>query len=501
MTGTPLPTAPQLHKGKGKGYVRWTVTNDDGEIVRNANGKPVRKTKYFAGEYKSAEMWHDFEKWYAKESGQPVERRPAVEDRFDSYQSVTIDELVDAYLEHEKGRRNPDSTDRATSLRDTRALQAIETVRQQLAPYGHRVADTFKTTDLEDIQNRLMNRVGNAQATIAKKVWLIRDIFRWGANHHLCHKDVYVYLRMVKGLRKVDGVKTKQQRATPSTESVQQIIEAAPPTLRTMLAVQLNTGMRSGNLVDLKWNDIDQSRYEADGCWIYAPSHKTEEKIGRLNIVFGATAVQALLDYEQQRPDRGHEYIFNPRANASYYRWLTSLKAHNRKSLTVDPKHVAAKILRRLEKGEVKCNELMRIKKHYGGALQYLRNRGYVIEKTGTKKKFSTTFKLVGYEPPANLAPTWDSIYQQLPGGLAKITNERYSVDTYRQSMQRVAKRVGVADIFPHLLRYRRNTTLVEQGGIEAAQAVLGHVTQQMTRRYHPDMQLNQAIETQKEYG
>ena len=493
MTTTPLPTEPRLHKSTGKGYARWTVTN--------AQGKTVRKTKYFAGKYNSREMWRDFEKWYGTQTGQQVERRPAEDARFDSYECVTIDELVDAYLDNERGRRNPDSSDRATAARDTRALQAIDTVRKLLAPYGHRAADTFKTSELEDIQHRLMNRIGNAQATIAKKVWLIRDIFRWGAQKHLCHKDVYAYLLMVKGLRKVDGVKLKKQRATPSVDDVQKIIDAAPPTVHTMLAVQLNTGMRSGNLVDLKWADIDQSRYETDGCWIYAPQHKTIEKIGRLNIVFGSTAVQALLDYEQQRPDRGHEYIFNPQANASYYRWLISLESHNRKSLEIDPKHVAAKILKRLERGEVKCNELMQIKKHYGGALHYLRNRGYVIEKTGTKKKFGTTFKLLGYEPPVTQAPTWQSVYEQLPTGVTKITNESYTVDTYRQAMKRVAKRVGVSDIFPHLLRYRRNTTLVEQGGIEAAQAVLGHVTQEMTRRYHPDMQLNQAIETQKHYG
>lgn len=61
---------------------------------------------------------------------------------------------------------------------------------------------------------------------------------------------------------------------------------------------------------------------------------------------------------------------------------------------------------------------------------------------------------------------------------------ECYSIQGYRQAIQRAAKRAGVADWMPHQLRHARGHLVREQLGLEAAQAVLGHASIQATQIY-----------------
>ena len=59
-----------------------------------------------------------------------------------------------------------------------------------------------------------------------------------------------------------------------------------------------------------------------------------------------------------------------------------------------------------------------------------------------------------------------------------------YSVQSYRQAIQRACRRAGLPEWMPHQLRHARGHLVREEMGLEAAQAVLGHASIQATQIY-----------------
>lgn len=65
-----------------------------------------------------------------------------------------------------------------------------------------------------------------------------------------------------------------------------------------------------------------------------------------------------------------------------------------------------------------------------------------------------------------------------------KLPRDCYDSNSYRQSIQRAAKRAGVESWHPYQLRHLAGTVVREALGIEAAQALLGHSQLSMTEHY-----------------
>jgi integrase len=95
--------------------------------------------------------------------------------------------------------------------------------------------------------------------------------------------------------------------------------------LLTMLAVQLRTGMRPGELVQLRWSAIDTSGGQ---IWVYRPpEHKTSHHGLDRTIFIGPKAAKLLQAWSH--PADG-DLIFNAPRRDSYHRklarWLKRLK-------------------------------------------------------------------------------------------------------------------------------------------------------------------------------
>ncbi len=65
-----------------------------------------------------------------------------------------------------------------------------------------------------------------------------------------------------------------------------------------------------------------------------------------------------------------------------------------------------------------------------------------------------------------------------------KQPGDEFTPTSYRQSIQRAAKRAGVPKWHPYQLRHTAGTLVREALGVEAAQALLGHSKAQMTEHY-----------------
>jgi integrase len=123
---------------------------------------------------------------------------------------------------------------------------------------------------------------------INARVNRIRRMFKWGVAEELLPPSV------VEGLRAVDGLRRGRSHAR-ETEPVRPVDDAVveatlaylPPPLADMVRLQRLTSMRPGNLVRLRWMDVDRS----GEIWLYRPvSHKTAYLGKDLTIPLGPKA-------------------------------------------------------------------------------------------------------------------------------------------------------------------------------------------------------------------
>jgi len=393
-----------------KGYV----------YVTTADGK--RRQKYFKGEYKSREMWDDFLAWKIKQTGgQPSTRTPALESlrsADDARTAATVYEVVANHLFEVKERR----------CKGTKADQAAITLTKRslllLAPYDDMLADDINGTHMQEIQRMQIASTNNSRKTINTKISVIADAFESAYLKSLVTEATVSIVRMWERknrLRSSDS-HVPGPRAVHAVDeaAVHKTIAAASPLLATMIICQFYTGMRSTNLCELRWADIDQSMYKTDGVWLYSPvDHKTKRLGKELPIYFGPQAITALLDYEKVRPDQGHPYIFNPRAGWCYPQFA------KQQTTTKTPKGAAAKILKLLKAGPASTKRIQRIKRHFNNEITYLRRLGHDIERVTRKTaRNNARYTLMSVEPHAeeNLAAL---IAEVGPGNLCQ-KNKQY---------------------------------------------------------------------------
>ena len=309
-----IPERPRHHKSKDRGYVRILLPKKAGEKRRRY------RQKYFAGPYGSIQMWDDFNAWRRRQLGQLAAGRATL-DQAARFLSVTGDNTVSdictAYMSvlekrRRHGRPEQNAADRAALTQARLSIALLE-------PFFDMMADDFNSQHLREARENEVAR-GNSRKTINGKVATICRVFRQAVADRRCHDNTYGRLlaleklgrldRTVPGPRKVHAADAGDVEATAS---------AAPPTIACMIRVQAATGMRSANLCEMSFDQIDRSREDEDGVWIYSPKHHKTEHLGKsLRVVLGPDAIEAILNYQNCRPDRDHPFLFNPRATRAW---------------------------------------------------------------------------------------------------------------------------------------------------------------------------------------
>jgi len=485
---------PRFEKRSGKGYIRIPLVDDEGNSKRDSKGKIIRKCIYLEGDFDSKEMWEHFEKLKRRDACTETKFKSGL--RFDESLNISVRELYYRFTDYETNFRDANSEVRSVKERDARYLSLLREVGGIIEPYLNLPCDQFRSGFLIEIMDELISVSNNARQTIKNKVRVVKRMFAFGAERNLCDVGIYNSLNEI---RVPAHAKQRVKREAVLEDDIALMIESASPTLRTMLILHRYTGMRSGNLLDITWDQIDKSYYESHQCFVYTPSqHKTKKHLDKLSIVIGPIAVEALMNYENTRPDRGHEFIFNPAAATSYGRYDQAKRARKNIHTGINKSHKSYKIYQRLKKGNATTAELKSICPRYFSSIQRLRGCGCTIE---VIDELSTTrskvYTLTSYEKPRSKCKSWIEVYESIQSNL----NPQYNKDSYRHATQRLAQKVGVKNFMPHKLRHRRNTEIVKLADKTSAQAVLGHLTEQMTDNYNHDQRLDLALSFQQTYG
>lgn len=277
---------PQLrrHKAKNRAYFQF------------------RGKRHYVGRWGSKEAQATFRRMLAEvvlpalERGEdhPIPSAPKL-----AASELLIEDLAADYLEHVR-KRYPARSRQPDSIR--LAVQAL------LSMYGPTFVVDFTPRALIALQVE-MARSGLGVRTVNSRITMLVRMFRWGVSEELVPGSVWHGLQAVEALKSGQyGVKPPRRIRAATLEQVQAVIPQLPSrVLRTMVAVQWMTGMRSGELLSMRKRDID---FEGE-IWTYTPSGHKAEHHGHDRQVGLIPEVQTLLKPFLLRPDNA--YLFDPR--------------------------------------------------------------------------------------------------------------------------------------------------------------------------------------------
>jgi integrase len=353
---------------------------------------------------------------------------------------LSLNEIILAYWEHAQTYyRHTDGT----------PTGEVDAIRLALRPlkrlYGHTPAADFDSLALEAVRDEMI-RGGRCRNRVNKDMSRVRRMFRWAAAKKLVPLSVHQGLATVEGLR---AGRSKARETEPVRPVAEQVVEATLPHMRPQVAamarLQLLTGMRPGEVVVMRGMDLEMT----GKVWAYRPGsdagphgkHKTAYRGQARVILIGPRAQEVVRPWLRLNLQ---VYLFQPREAVEQYRAE----------------------LRRNRKTPLTPSQARR------------RPRGNPKRAAGDRYRVSSYDHAVmdacdaAFPPPEPLAQRKRETMKEWlarlgPDGWAEVRRWRLGHRWH-----------------PNQLRHTKATELRREFGLDAARAVLGHRSPQITEVY-----------------
>lgn len=135
---------------------------------------------------------------------------------------------------------------------------------------------------------------------------LIEGMFKWGIAWEIAPPHKYHQLSAVAPLAKHKDIRERPRVTTVDDKHVDAVLAIATPTLAAMIRLQRRTGMRPGEVVQLRMVDIDTS----GRTWLYRPQwHKTQHHEIERIIPLDRDCQEIIKTFVTLNPS---EYLFKP---------------------------------------------------------------------------------------------------------------------------------------------------------------------------------------------
>lgn len=193
-------------------------------------------------------------------------------------------------------------------------------VRWLVSRYGDTLVSEFGPLKYKALRNEMIRAPlvrqgkGNRGKTVSRRfanamMQAVKYVFRWGAEREMVPASVVHALSLVPALMPGCGARETGKVRPVDRKHVDAVLEVANGQLGDMIRLQLLTGMRPGELVQMRWVDIDAK----EKVWRYAPpSHKTQHK-GIDRVILIGPEAQKILD-RYRTLDLHPRPIFRPAA-------------------------------------------------------------------------------------------------------------------------------------------------------------------------------------------
>lgn len=270
----------RLHKPSGRAVVR--LDGDD----------------YYLGKFGSPESKDEYDRligeWMLR--GRQAPSKPGRQSA-----EMSVGELIVAYVEYADGyyRKNGTPTGEYDCIR-----HSLKHLRRL---YSSTSVTDFGPLALKNVREAMLND-SLCRPEINKRIGRIVRMFKWGVSNEFVPPMIHHALGQVAGLRRG---RTKAREPKPIKPVGDSDIAAVKPFVSrqvwAMIELQRLTGMRPGEVCQMRWCDIDRS----GTTWIYRPmSHKTEHHGHVRQVYIGPQAQQILTSWGNRAPN---DFLFSPR--------------------------------------------------------------------------------------------------------------------------------------------------------------------------------------------
>lgn len=213
---------------------------------------------------------------------------------------LTVGELVLRYWDFARGYY----------LKDGLPTSEISSIRHSVTPLNDLYADLpageFGPLALKAVRERMIAR-GLSRGVVNDYIGRIKRILRWGVENELVPAEIYHGLQAVAGLRRgrSEARETEPVKPVPDIH-VDAIRPFVCPQVWAMIELQRLTGMRSGEVVQMRASELDMS----GRIWSYVPrTHKTIHHGRQRKIWLGPAAQRILTPF--LKADLG-AHLFSP---------------------------------------------------------------------------------------------------------------------------------------------------------------------------------------------
>jgi integrase len=213
---------------------------------------------------------------------------------------LSVNELLLAYLRHVEGYYVRDGQ---PTTQQRRIRQTLRAVRQL---YGHTAARDFGPRALKAVREKLVTH-GYVRRYVNQMIGCVKQLFKWAVAEEMVPPSVYHGLQAVVGLKKGRTEARESREVGPvAVAVVEDTLPHLSRTIAAMVRVQLLTGMRSGELCQLRACDLDTG----GTVWTFRPArHKTEHHGHGRVVAIGPKAQAVLKDFLKLD---AQAYLFSP---------------------------------------------------------------------------------------------------------------------------------------------------------------------------------------------
>ena len=200
-----------------RGNVYWMAIRVNGKLYRKSTGKTTKR---------EATDFLDERKKEAKLNKLPDVKR-------NNYKFAELARKYDTLVEIQKGYRSKKTF-----------------IRQLVEEFGNIDINDLNTMTIEQWQSRLLKE--HAPATVNRKLACLKHMLTKAVDWDIATEETLKQVRQVKFSKE-----NNRKLRFLNVDECQRLIDCCLPHLKPIVITALNTGMRRGEILSLKWSQVD----------------------------------------------------------------------------------------------------------------------------------------------------------------------------------------------------------------------------------------------------